>query len=111
MSITVPDTIPENIMEIGVSELTAEHASDEMPCEIAGHFWGHCKSGGELPATWMVSHEGAQPKCTFLICEACANNLQDWIRKSIVTNGPSGFGCRLCDKGLFHYREFIFRQL
>lgn len=111
MSITVPDTIPENIMEIGVSELTAEHASDEMPCEIAGHFWGQCKSNGELPATWMVSHEGAQPKCTFLICEACAGNLQDWIRMGIVMNGPTGFGCKICNKVGFHYREFIFRPL
>ena len=111
MSITVPDTIPENIMEIGVSELTAEHASDEMPCEIAGHFWNKCISKGEEPAAIMVSHLGAEPRCTFLICEPCANHLVDWIRQGIVKGGANAFGCNICDKWPFHYSEFITRPI
>lgn len=111
MSITVPDTIPDNIMEIGVSELTAEHASDEMPCEIAGHFWGKCKSEGNEPATWLISHEEAQPKCTFLICEPCMSHVQDWIAKCVVSGGAYGFCCNKCDRMYFHYREFIMRHL
>jgi hypothetical protein len=110
---TVPDTIPDNIMEIGVSELTIEQMQHdrEMPCEISGHFWNKCKSEGKLPATWMISHEGAQPKCTFLVCEPCVAHLQQWIAECIVRGGARNFGCNICDKSYFHYTEFITRQL
>ena len=111
MSTSVPDVIPDNIMEIGVSELTAEHAADEMPCEIAGRFWGKCKSNGTQKATWMISHEDAQPGCTFLVCEPCVIHLQTWIAECVVQGGANNFGCGICEKRYFHYREFITRQL
>lgn len=114
--VAVPDTIPDNIMEIGVSELTIEGINSEMPCEIAagharGEFWNTCKSGGKDPATWIISHEGAQPQCTFLVCEACVVHLQHWIMESVVRGGPRSFGCGRCHKHYFHYSEFITRKL
>lgn len=109
--LAVPDTIPDNIMEIGVSELTTEGISGDLPCEADKHFWGSCKSNGEKPATWMLSHQGGEPKCTVLLCEDCVAHLQHWIAQCVVSHGPYGFSCRLCNSGFFHYREFTMREL
>lgn len=109
---TVPDTIPDNIMEMpGVSELSMEQMEQNLPCEANKHFWGACKSDGLEPATWMISHENGQPKCTVLLCEPCVSHLQQWLAECIVGHGAHGFGCRICNYGPFHYREFTMREL
>ena len=109
--IAVPDTIPDNIMELGVSDLTAEEITGDTPCEINGKFFNKCQSNGLGRAEWMVTHNGGQPKCTFLICEACVIHLQSWLAKMIVTTGAHGFGCNMCEERNMHYREFIFRHI
>lgn len=108
-----PGTLPDVNSWTGISELTVEEilGSSENPCEIAGHFFGECQSNGELPATWMASHHGAQPKCTFLICSACVMHLQKWVAECIVTTGAYGFACNICKRHGMHYTELITREL
>jgi hypothetical protein len=111
MTITIPDTIPDNMEMLGISDLTMEHFDGDMPCEAKKFGYDACKSDGELPATWLISHNDALPKCTLLICEPCVAHLQQWVAECVVMGGAYGFSCKQCRCSPFHYSNLITRQL
>jgi hypothetical protein len=112
---TVPDTIPDDFLVMpGVDEADLTSEDRRIPCAMAsthGMLWDECKSNGEKPASWFITHENGKSQCSVPICEDCCSHIQHWIATCIVRSGPHGFGCRICHYGPFHYREFVTREM
>jgi hypothetical protein len=103
MTTVFPDT--ETSLEL-TNELLHE-MQDAIPCEAPE---GVCLSDHELPATWVMTHEDAQPACTVLACEPCGLGIKAWITTQALLTGPSGFECNTCHKTL-HERQITVRKL
>ena len=94
--------------DIDFETFSMEELDDEIGCEIEHH---RCQSKHTEPATWLISHQRGKPQCTFLVCEPCVMNLQNWIARGCVENGVNNFGCSICGLNYFSYRLFITRKL
>jgi len=102
----MPDTITHE--EIDFETFTIEELDDQTPCDVEE---SGCQSHHALPATWLGSHEDADPGCTVLMCEPCVMHLQEWIAHCVVHHGMYGFGCKLCGRGNMKYTKIITRKM
>lgn len=110
MSTSLPGILPgqKTHEDLDFSTISMEDLSELLPCDVEE---SRCQSSHSEPATWLVTHQGAQAKCTVMLCEPCVVGLQNWIARCCVQNGLNGFACVLCGTHNMNYKAFITRKM
>lgn len=110
MSTSIPGIAPGQKTHEGLDfdTLTVEDFSELLPCDVEE---SSCQSSHSAPATWLVTHKGAEAKCTVMLCEPCVTHFQNWVAQCCVSRGLNGFHCVLCGRSNMNYKAFITRKM
>lgn len=69
-----------------------------------------CRSNQELPAVWLWTHLGANPRCAQVFCEACDAVMREFIDAIVIFNGGL-FNCSACGMKAFPRKDLVRRHI
>lgn len=81
---------------------------ESIPCETPNM---------ECPneAVWLITHKGAQPSCTTMVCEEHCSYHRKFISDQVKAHGKhshfKGFKCIRCKKDDIAESEIVYRRL
>lgn len=79
---------------------------ESPPCEA-----DPCHSNHNEPATFVLTHKGAEPRCSLLFCQPCRSHILEWLDLAARMNGDNSFLCKRCGKKQMNKNDIVIRTL